>query len=74
MLDQNSGHMLDPARPSEGRRGSEDLLALDSAVTDCNAAFFDAANNFRGVIAGCQEVLRRQGLLEGAGVSPPTRI
>jgi dihydrodipicolinate synthase/N-acetylneuraminate lyase len=42
-----------------------DLLALDSAVTDCNAAFFDAANGFAGVIAGCHEVLRRQGLLEG---------
>jgi dihydrodipicolinate synthase/N-acetylneuraminate lyase len=40
-------------------------LALDSAVTDCNAAFFDVANNFHGVIAGCHEVLRRQGLLEG---------
>jgi hypothetical protein len=34
-------------------------------VTDCNAAFFDAANDFRGCIAGCHEVLRRQGLLEG---------
>ena len=44
---------------------SEDLLALDSQVTDCNAAIFDAANNFHGVIAGCHEVLRRQGLLEG---------
>ena len=42
-----------------------DLLALDSRVTDCNAAFFDVANNFAGVIAGCHEVLRRQGLLEG---------
>src|SRR5690606_4013311 len=42
-----------------------DLLALDSAVTDCNAAFFDVANNFHGVIAGCHEVLRRQGLLAG---------
>jgi hypothetical protein len=42
-----------------------DLLALDSAVTDCNAAFFDVANDFHGVIAGCHEVLRRQGLLEG---------
>jgi dihydrodipicolinate synthase/N-acetylneuraminate lyase len=42
-----------------------DLLALDSAVTDCNAAFFDVANGFHGVIAGCHEVLRRQGLLEG---------
>jgi len=42
-----------------------DLLALDSQVTDCNAAVFDVANDFHGVIAGCHEVLRRQGLLEG---------
>ncbi len=42
-----------------------ELLALDSRVTDCNAAFFDVANDFRGCIAGCHEVLRRQGLLEG---------
>ncbi len=42
-----------------------ELLALDSAVTDCNAAFFDVANGFHGVIAGCHEVLRRQGLLAG---------
>jgi hypothetical protein len=41
------------------------LLALDSRVTDCNSAFFDVANNFAGCIAGCHEVLRRQGLLEG---------
>ncbi|MBV9736210.1 MAG: dihydrodipicolinate synthase family protein [Acidisphaera sp.] len=40
-----------------------DLLALDSRVTDCNAAFFDVANDFAGCIAGCHEVLRRQGLL-----------
>ena len=44
---------------------SPQLLALDSRVTDCNAAFFDVANNFHGCIAGCHEVLRRQGLLEG---------
>lgn len=42
-----------------------DLLALDSRVTDCNSAFFDVSNNFNGCIAGCHEVLRRQGLLEG---------
>jgi hypothetical protein len=42
-----------------------DLLALDSAVTDCNAAIFDVANDFHGVICGCHEILRRQGLLEG---------
>jgi dihydrodipicolinate synthase/N-acetylneuraminate lyase len=48
-------------------RGAIDaaLLALDSKVTDCNAALFDVANGFRGCIAGCHEVLRRQGLFEG---------
>ena len=35
------------------------------AVTDSNAAFFDAAHHFRGCIAGIHEVLRRQGLLAG---------
>jgi dihydrodipicolinate synthase/N-acetylneuraminate lyase len=42
-----------------------DLLRLGAEVTDSNAAFFDAANAFRGCIAGLHEVLRRQGLLEG---------
>lgn len=42
-----------------------DLLALDSQMTDVNAAVFDVANDFAGVIAGCHEILRRQGLLEG---------
>jgi hypothetical protein len=42
-----------------------DLLALETQVTDCNAAVFDVANDFHGVIAGCHEILRRQGLLEG---------
>ena len=41
------------------------LLALDAQVTDCNSAFFDVAHDFHGCIAGCHEVLRRQGLLEG---------
>jgi hypothetical protein len=43
----------------------DDLLALDSQVTDANGAIFDVANDFHGVIAGCHEILRRQGLLEG---------
>ncbi|MGE0240265.1 MAG: dihydrodipicolinate synthase family protein [Parvibaculaceae bacterium] len=51
---------------------AKELLALDSAVTDCNAAFFDAANHFHGVIAGCHEVLRRQGLLAGRWCIDPT--
>ena len=42
-----------------------ELLALDAAVTEMNAAVFDVAHDFHGVIAGCHEVLRRQGLLDG---------
>ncbi len=41
------------------------MLALAHQITDSNAAFFDAANNFKGCITGIHEVLRRQGLLEG---------
>ena len=50
---------------------SPQMLALDSRVTDCNAAFFDVANNFAGCIAGCHEVLRRQGLLRGTWCLDP---
>ena len=48
-------------------RGAIDaaLLALDSRVTDSNGALFDVPHNFAGCIAGCHEVLRRQGLFEG---------
>lgn len=48
-----------------------ELLALDSRMTDCNSAFFDVANGFHGCIAGCHEVLRRQGLLEGTWCLDP---
>ncbi len=41
------------------------VLTLAAEITDANAAFFDAANQFRGCIPGIHEVLRRQGLLEG---------
>lgn len=50
----------------EGHGVDADLLALASQVTDANAAVFDAANGFAGCLAGIQEVLRRQGLLEHA--------
>ncbi len=40
-------------------------LSLGMQITDSNAAFFDAANNYEGCIVGLHEVLRRQGLLEG---------
>ena len=40
-------------------------MVLANQITDSNAAFFDASNNFAGCIVGLHEVLRRQGLLEG---------
>ena len=42
-----------------------ELLTKAARITDCNGAFFDAANNFAGCIPGVHEVLRRQGLMEG---------
>jgi len=41
------------------------LLRDGAALTDANAAIFDAANGFAGCIPGIHEVLRRQGLLRG---------
>jgi dihydrodipicolinate synthase/N-acetylneuraminate lyase len=49
-------------------------LALANKITDCNAAFFDAANNFAGCIVGLHEVLRRQGLLEGLWTLDPSEV
>ena len=48
----------------------EDSLSMEwlseaAALTDANAAIFDAANSFAGCIPGIHEVLRRQGLLTG---------
>jgi dihydrodipicolinate synthase/N-acetylneuraminate lyase len=40
-----------------------ELLTRAAQVTDCNAAFFDAANGYSGCISGIHEVLRRQGLM-----------
>jgi len=42
------------------------LLTLASQLTDANAAIFDASHGFRGCIPGINEVLRRQGLLQGS--------
>ena len=40
-----------------------DLLRTGTQLTLANAAIFDVAHNYRGSIAGVNEVLRRQGLL-----------
>ena len=58
--------LFERCRNEAGQTGvTAELMALDSQVTDCNSAFFDVANDFAGCIAGCHEVLRRQGLLNG---------
>jgi hypothetical protein len=48
-----------------------ELVRRSIEVTDCNAAFFDAANGYAGCIAGLHEVLRRQGLLAGTWCLDP---
>lgn len=58
----------------QARRGSaipKELLTLAAQVTDCNAAFFDAAHQYAGAVSGIHEVLRRQGLLESIGTLDP---
>jgi len=49
----------------EGGAIPSNLLTLGEQITECNAAFFDAAHGFAGCIAGLHYVLQRQGLLEG---------
>ena len=49
-------------------------LARGVAVTDMNAALFDAANGFRGCIPGILEVLRRQGLVPSANCLNPHEV
>ncbi|MCZ8531958.1 dihydrodipicolinate synthase family protein [Psychrobacillus psychrodurans] len=40
-------------------------FSIAQNVTDANSAFFDSKNTFKGSIAGINEVLSRQGLLQG---------
>jgi dihydrodipicolinate synthase/N-acetylneuraminate lyase len=61
-------------RCKKARLGTEipaELLTLGAQITDCNAAFFDAAHGFAGCIAGLHEVLQRQGLLAGGWCLDP---
>jgi dihydrodipicolinate synthase/N-acetylneuraminate lyase len=63
--------LLDQVRraPDRGPRGWPTLAA---AITDSNAAIFDAAHGFAGCIPGIHEVLRRQGLLRGTWCLDPS--
>jgi hypothetical protein len=41
------------------------MLPLAQEITDANGAFFDARNQFKGSIAGINQVLASQGLMKG---------
>ncbi|MCK5703990.1 MAG: dihydrodipicolinate synthase family protein, partial [Cyclobacteriaceae bacterium] len=56
---------LEKVHSGELDNNIQETLTLANQITDSNAAFFDSENNFAGCIVGLQEVLRRQGLLEG---------
>jgi len=49
----------------ESKQIPAELLTLGQEISDANAAFFDAKHQFKGSIAGINEVLRRQGILKG---------
>jgi hypothetical protein len=51
-----------------------DLLRIGAALTDANAAIFDASHGFSGCIPGIHEVLRRQGFLEGTWTLDETEV
>jgi len=57
--------LLDEVHKGLFDKDTKRALTLSNRITDCNAAFFDTANDFKGCIAGLHEVLRRQGLFEG---------
>jgi dihydrodipicolinate synthase/N-acetylneuraminate lyase len=64
--------LLDEVRALRGRAEVPvELLTRAARLTDANAAVFDAANRFHGVIAGVHEVLRLQGMLEGTWCLDP---
>ncbi len=50
---------------AESEHIPKELLTLSAQITDVNGAVFDAANDFKGVIPGINEVLRRSRLLTG---------
>lgn len=64
--------LMDEIRSAAGAAAvPETLMRRSVEITDTNAALFDAANGFRGCIAGIHEALRRQGLLEGVWCLDP---
>lgn len=58
----------------EGADVPQDVLALDSIITDCNSAIYDSWNNLAGCNPGCLEILTRQGLLQGIRCLDPKEV
>ncbi len=56
---------------AEQRDIPRELLTLGAALTEANAAIFDAANGFAGCLPGILDVLRRQGLVRGSWTLEP---
>jgi len=66
--------LLNSVHSGQYDKDIHETLVLANMITDSNAAFFDAGNNFAGCITGLHEVLRRQGLLEGLWTLDPDEV
>jgi hypothetical protein len=64
--------LMERVRAARGGPLDASWLEVSAALTDANGAIFDAAHDFAGCIPGIHEVLRRQGLLQGAWCLDPT--
>lgn len=69
---RSAASLLERARAARsGGIVEGELLREGAALTDANAAIFDARNGFAGCIPGIHEILRRQGLLAGTWCLDP---
>ena len=67
--------LLDEIKQTRGQAALDaHWLERAVAVTEMNAALFDAANGFRGCIPGILEVLRRQGLVPSVNCLNPHEV
>lgn len=71
---QSAVKLLENVHSGQYDKDIRKTLILANKITDSNAAFFDARNNFAGCIVGLHEVLRRQGLLEGLWTLDPDEV
>jgi dihydrodipicolinate synthase/N-acetylneuraminate lyase len=71
---QKAVKLLESVHSGEYDQDIPKTLSLANQITDSNAAFFDAGNNFAGCIVGLHEVLRRQGLFKGLWTLNPGEV